>query len=252
MANTFYDILEVIPTASQETIHAAYRSLISRNHPDKAAALGPELQAAASARTKEINHAYDILRDTVRRASYDKELLDRQAPPLHWQDFAPEPPDPPAQPVVYGAWKRGPRAILFSIAAGTAVLLALPQAANVAYGVADFLVTGQAQSFQDVVNSTGGNLGNSGLPYLLVWWGWLFINYLFGMISYRFGVAVGDKSGAGFGEPFTGTNGRLFLLLAFVGIITGREMLFSAHTMTDILADMFVIAGAYQAERGFT
>src|SRR5258708_12281855 len=80
MANTLYDTLEVIPTASAETIQAAYRSLISRYHPDKVAALGPELQAVANARTKEINHAYDVLRDPVRRASYDEELREAESP----------------------------------------------------------------------------------------------------------------------------------------------------------------------------
>src|SRR5262245_29578771 len=74
MANTLYDVLEVIPTASQETIQAAYRSLITRYHPDKVASLGPDLQAVANARTKEINFAYDILNDAVSRARYDEEL----------------------------------------------------------------------------------------------------------------------------------------------------------------------------------
>src|SRR5262249_41282005 len=74
MASTLYETLEVIPTASQETIHAAYRSLISRFHPDKVAWLGPECQAVADARTKEINNAYDILGDAALRARYDEEL----------------------------------------------------------------------------------------------------------------------------------------------------------------------------------
>src|SRR5215831_21081008 len=74
MPNTLYDTLEVIPTASPETIQAAYRSLITRYHPDKVAGLGPELQAAANARTKEINFAFDILNDAVSRARYDEEL----------------------------------------------------------------------------------------------------------------------------------------------------------------------------------
>src|SRR5215831_19089711 len=72
--NTLYDTLEVIPTASPQTIQAAYRSLISRYHPDKVVGLGPELQAAANARTKEINFAFDILNDAVSRARYDEEL----------------------------------------------------------------------------------------------------------------------------------------------------------------------------------
>jgi curved DNA-binding protein CbpA len=86
MAKTLYDTLEVIPTASAETIHAAYRSLISRYHPDKVAGIGPELQAVANARTKEINHAYDMLRDPVRRANYDEELLEAESPSLRPRD----------------------------------------------------------------------------------------------------------------------------------------------------------------------
>jgi hypothetical protein len=83
MANpTLYDILEVIPSASQETIEAAYRSLINQYHPDRVTGLGSEIQALASARTKELNNAYDVLSDAARRAVYDKEL----APP--------SPPDP--------------------------------------------------------------------------------------------------------------------------------------------------------------
>src|SRR5215470_4079368 len=86
MVNTLYDTLEVIPTASAETIHAAYRSLISRYHPDKVAGLGPELQAIANARPKEINHAYDTLRDPIRRASYDEELREAESPSFRGQD----------------------------------------------------------------------------------------------------------------------------------------------------------------------
>ena len=37
-----------------------------------AAALGPELQAVANARTKEINFAYDILSDAEKRSLYDR------------------------------------------------------------------------------------------------------------------------------------------------------------------------------------
>src|SRR5215831_10066099 len=90
MANTLYDTLEVIPTASAQTIQAAYRSLISRYHPDKVAGLGPELQAVASARTKEINNAYDVLRDAARRASYDEELREREPPSPRQRDFVAE------------------------------------------------------------------------------------------------------------------------------------------------------------------
>jgi len=113
-------------------------------------------------------------------------------------------------------------------------------------------VTGHARYFQGFVNSLDTNVGYSGAPYLLVLWGWLFVNYLFGLISYRLGVGVGQRIAWGFGEPFAGTNNRLLLFLTFVCVIAGSELLSSAHTLPNILADMFVLAGAYWAERGIT
>jgi DnaJ-like protein len=248
MAHTLYDTLEVIPTASPETIHAAYRSLISRYHPDKVAGLGPELQAIANARTKEINSAYDILGDAARRASYDEELRDAESPSLGGQDsVAPSVSTPP--PEVHRPQPRRLRATLFAAVAGIAALLALTLAANVLFGIVDFFVTGQARSFQDSVNSIDTNVNFSGLPYLLVMWVWLFLKFMFGLVSYRIGVRVGQRTASGFGEPFAGTNDRLLLFLTFVCAVAGGELLFSAHTMPDILADMFVLGGAYTAER---
>jgi DnaJ-domain-containing protein 1 len=46
-------------TAQQQ--RAAYRERISQYHPDKLAALGPELKALAEEKTKEINRAYSLL-----------------------------------------------------------------------------------------------------------------------------------------------------------------------------------------------
>jgi hypothetical protein len=250
MANTLYDTLEVIPTASAQTIHAAYRSLISRYHPDKVAGLGPELQTVANARTKEINHAFDILRDPARRASYDEELRETESPSPGRQDSAAVQSPPAAPPDVHEPSRRSLRATLLAALAGIAALLTLPHAANVIFGIADLFVTGHARYFQGFVNSMHTNVGYSEAPYLLVLWGWLFVNYLFGLISYRLGVGVGQRIAWGFGEPFAGTNNRLLLFLTFVCVVAGSELLASAHTMPNILADMFVLAGAYWAERG--
>jgi hypothetical protein len=285
MVNTLYDILEVIPTASPETIHAAYRSLISRYHPDKVAGLGPELQAIANARTREINHAYDVLGDAARRASYDEELREtpppyppphageggevaRQAsaavsPPAAPPDiyaspdiYAPPdfhaPPDMHELPDIHARPGRRLQATLLAALAGIAALLALPHAANAIFGIADFFVTGHARYFPGFVNSLDTNVYYSEAPYLLVLWGWLFVNYLFGLISYRLSVGVGQSFARGFGEPLAGTSGRLVLFLTFVCVIAGSELLSSAHTMPNILADMFILAGAYWAERGIT
>lgn len=70
--HTLYDLLEVSPNASPEVIKAAYRQLALKYHPDRQ----PDVRARQQAeeRMKQINAAYDILSDPVRRAQYDREI----------------------------------------------------------------------------------------------------------------------------------------------------------------------------------
>ena len=56
-----YDVLEIGPDASQSDIRRAYRNLANKYHPDKTAHLGPEFQALAEEKFKEIQQAYDVL-----------------------------------------------------------------------------------------------------------------------------------------------------------------------------------------------
>ncbi len=251
MAPTLYDTLEVIPTASPETIHAAYRSLISRNHPDKVAGLGPEIQAVANARTKEINHAFDILGDTARRASYDEKLREKAGSALCGQDLAATRQASAGPPSADDSRGRRLLATLVAALAGTAALMTLPQVAKIILNIINFLVTGHIGHFQDLEKAIDADDRFSGLAYLLVLWGWLFISYLSGLIAYRLGVSVGERISSGFGDLLGGSYVRIFLFLIFVCVVAGGELLFSTHTMTNILADMFVLAGAYRAERGF-
>lgn len=65
---TYYDTLGVTPKASEEEIKRAYRELAKEFHPDK----NPSAQAEN--RFKEINRAYDILSDSLKRADYDHSL----------------------------------------------------------------------------------------------------------------------------------------------------------------------------------
>jgi len=53
------EILQVPPTATEEEIKRAYRRLIKENHPDKAAHLSPEEQAAIERAAKQLNDAYE-------------------------------------------------------------------------------------------------------------------------------------------------------------------------------------------------
>ncbi len=62
---SYYDLLQVSPTASQEVIQAAYRALARGYHPD----LNPSDVAAQQ--MLQLNAAYVVLGDPVKRAQYD-------------------------------------------------------------------------------------------------------------------------------------------------------------------------------------
>ena len=85
---TYYELLQVSPTADLEIITAAYRALIRRHHPDR------NPSPTADATTKRLNEAWEILSDPVKRAKYDREFAagssSRPAPP-------PRPPNRPTQ-----------------------------------------------------------------------------------------------------------------------------------------------------------
>jgi curved DNA-binding protein CbpA len=69
----YYGILEVPPDASQKTIKAQYRFLLHAWHPDKFS--NAVHKTRAEEKTKEINEAYEVLSDPLRRAQYDRERL---------------------------------------------------------------------------------------------------------------------------------------------------------------------------------
>ncbi len=65
----YYQQLGVAQNASTEAIKYAYKRLAFRYHPDK----NPD-DISAEARFKEINNAYQILSDPIKRAAYDNKL----------------------------------------------------------------------------------------------------------------------------------------------------------------------------------
>ncbi len=81
----YYETLGISRNAAAKEIKAAYRKLARKWHPD----LHPEKEkAAAEAKFKQINEAYEVLSDPEKRAKYDRLGA-------HWrdgQDFQP-PPD---------------------------------------------------------------------------------------------------------------------------------------------------------------
>ncbi len=69
MKKTLYDIFEVSPDASPETIRNAYKSLVQRHHPDK-----NQGDPHAEEVLKAINFAYGVLSDPMKRLAYDASL----------------------------------------------------------------------------------------------------------------------------------------------------------------------------------
>ncbi|MFT9258782.1 MAG: DnaJ domain-containing protein, partial [Acetobacter sp.] len=63
----YYEILEISRTSSSEEIKKSYRRLAMQYHPDR----NPG-DATAEAKFKEINQAYDVLKDEQKRAAYDR------------------------------------------------------------------------------------------------------------------------------------------------------------------------------------
>jgi curved DNA-binding protein CbpA len=61
----YYALLGVAPDASADVIKAAYRKKAAQYHPDR----NPSADAAA--RFREVQEAYEVLSDTVRRTDYD-------------------------------------------------------------------------------------------------------------------------------------------------------------------------------------
>lgn len=61
-ANAYYKILEIEPSATDQEIKKAYRSMAARFHPDKVQHLGPEFQKMAEDKFKAINEAYQQIK----------------------------------------------------------------------------------------------------------------------------------------------------------------------------------------------
>lgn len=66
-AQTLYEILGVERTADAAQLKSAYRKLAMKWHPDQ-----NKEDPTAEARFKEINNAYEVLKDDAKRAEYDR------------------------------------------------------------------------------------------------------------------------------------------------------------------------------------
>ena len=57
-----YTVLEIDPSATDDEVKTAYRRLAMKNHPDKVATLGPEVQKAAEEKFRKIQAAYETIK----------------------------------------------------------------------------------------------------------------------------------------------------------------------------------------------
>jgi curved DNA-binding protein CbpA len=76
-----YRILQVQPDADPDVVRAAYRVLARKVHPDA----GADAAEAESRRMADLNWAYAVARDPVKRAQWESERR-RAAPPTPAQD----------------------------------------------------------------------------------------------------------------------------------------------------------------------
>lgn len=61
-----YMVLDVDPSADDETIRRAWQRLVSQYHPDKLEGVAPELRAQADEKLREINRAFDLIQQRRR------------------------------------------------------------------------------------------------------------------------------------------------------------------------------------------
>ncbi len=61
-----YAVLQIVPTADQEVVHAAFKALALKYHPDH------DATRRAADKMAELNRAYALLRDERARAAHDR------------------------------------------------------------------------------------------------------------------------------------------------------------------------------------
>ncbi len=90
----YYEILGVSPNSETEVITAAYKAMMRKYHPDTNGS------SAAAERAKEINEAYEVLKNPISRREYDAKMGHAESPAAQSPaaPAAPPPPPPPPPP----------------------------------------------------------------------------------------------------------------------------------------------------------
>lgn len=61
-AESAYSVLEIPSTATDDEVKSAYRRMAMKNHPDKVATLGPDVQRAAAEKFRKVQEAYETIK----------------------------------------------------------------------------------------------------------------------------------------------------------------------------------------------
>ena len=77
---SFYEVLDVPPTASPDEIRRAFRRALALYHPDKVQHLGREFHEIAAAKTAEITAAYRALRSPSAHAGHHAQVATTAVP----------------------------------------------------------------------------------------------------------------------------------------------------------------------------
>lgn len=70
----YYTLFQVAPSAADKEIQKAYRVLAKKYHPDRLQQRSAHVRQQAEEKLKQINVAYDVLSDPVKRRQYDAKM----------------------------------------------------------------------------------------------------------------------------------------------------------------------------------
>jgi hypothetical protein len=94
---THYELLEVPPDAPLEEISKSYFRLASKCHPDLVQQLDSDIQKLANEKMRDLNIAYQVLKNLEDRARYDQELMELEKPSIVEEEPPTPSPAPPPQ-----------------------------------------------------------------------------------------------------------------------------------------------------------
>jgi hypothetical protein len=143
---TYYELLDVSPTAPLDEIKRAFRREIAKYHPDKVQHLGKEFQDIAATKAAELTQAYKILSDPEQRTEYDTLLAEGGTPAPATR--TPAAPFAAPQPEPQSAPQRAPTAAATAPRGG--------QFATERLGVSDLMKRAAVARFQAAVSGEFG------------------------------------------------------------------------------------------------